>query len=239
MTPISGRSRTRHSPAFTLIELLVVIAIIAILASLLLPALAKAKEKGRRISCLNNLKQMGLGSQLYAGDNEGHLIADSVGSPPGVRVNADDDLNWLYPDYVSNLRSFVCPSTRNDVRTNTLTVFGTGQRLVTDLRNNAVNKDALTGHSYEVLGSVRGNKLTESFLESYALKFAAGLVGMRPGTSQFWIFFDADDSGSNNQQDKNDNHNGDGANVAFCDGHVEWLPTGTRYSRAWKITRDE
>ena len=81
-----GETR-RKFIAFTLIELLVVIAIIAILAALLLPALSKAKDKSKAASCLNNLRQWGLATQLYTTDNDDFLPPDGTPNPSDSATN--------------------------------------------------------------------------------------------------------------------------------------------------------
>ncbi|MGH8246149.1 MAG: hypothetical protein ACREUU_06930, partial [Gammaproteobacteria bacterium] len=140
---------------------------------LLLPALAKAKSRARRVACLNNEKQMGIGSQLYADD-------DDMAALTGVVDFADDDMNWLYPQYVADHNSFICPATKNSVdptRTRALLPndpgpYGPGRnntgvplytdrmhgnkKYVIDLLDNAPGRNATVGHSYEVAGFFAG-----------------------------------------------------------------------------------
>jgi len=142
---------SRATRGFTLIELLVVIAIIAILAALLLPALARAKNHARRIQCINNEKQLILTWNLYSMDNREQLVPNGGGpalsapylwvlggnhGDPQTLVNPSylvDPRYALFAPYLKTIASYKCPADRVNWR------YGSGGPMENELRSYAMN----------------------------------------------------------------------------------------------------
>ncbi len=204
---------------FTLIELLVVIAIIAILAAILFPVFARAREKGRQTSCGSNLHQLGVAMAMYVQDYDGRYPWDDL-TVGGGQEGVDPTWTWrlMLQPYAHNVQVFVCPSAAD------LSSFDGSWPDYAQTAGYAINHvhwdndlgtdaEPPPGHNTsEVLYPAQTIVLTE---------FTGDYVISHYGTQEH-RFLRGDAAATR--------HNG-GANYLFCDGHVKWfVPTQVKCS---------
>ena len=130
-----------QSRAFTLIELLVVIAIIAILAAILFPVFAQAREKARQTACLSNMKQIGIGLIMYAGDYDEQYPPSQLGAGANI-------VSWpqMMQPYIKNEQVFVCPSSSPSAfAPDSSLIFGGTTRSYCSRTKTALSFGVLTG----------------------------------------------------------------------------------------------
>jgi len=203
------------SRAFTLIELLVVIAIIALLMAILMPALSRAREQGKRAACMSNTKQLALAWNLYADDFDGKLVNANTG--PASTVNSDKGywVRWvdsttateeqklqgvrdgLLYRYVPNDRLYKCPTgVRGEVETYSI-------------------PDAMNGYYY-IPGAQQQIKTLRTQIKSLAEQIVFLDEG-RLSPSSWTIWYDQE-----RWWDQITARHGDGTNFSFADSHSEY-----------------
>jgi len=248
--------------AFTLIELLVVIAIIAILAAILFPVFAQAREKARQASCLSNLKQFGTAGAMYTQDYDGYYTPAFMYNPPGA---CNVTLDWwddLLQPYTKNRQIALCPSVtlvanicsapRNKWR-------GTPPAALTKPMSYAVNTveqwdnqhpqsqnwqaTRLQHHGYRDPNRSASDPVSKPVNEAQVedgancIWIADGYQGF--GDMEFWreMYFDYATNGTPNK-DKYRIHN-NGFDAVFGDGHAKWIKAGSTKPGNWTIQAND
>jgi prepilin-type N-terminal cleavage/methylation domain-containing protein/prepilin-type processing-associated H-X9-DG protein len=248
----AGRVPGRHMAGpsfcpggFTLIELLVVITIIAILAALLLPALAKAREEARRANCMSNLKQLQLCWEMYADDYAGVLCPnDWIATIGGGSVFGDmKQISWCEGDARTDINT-------TNIQAGLLYPYDTQPAIYHCPSDMSTIQDAYGNplpqprtRSYNMSQSVNGYPLLIDPQSGYYAGgeqpcFAKFSSITNPPPSQLFVFLDENEGtleddqfgypmvnqGNNYWWDMPSNRHNQGANLSFADGHVEYWP---------------
>ncbi len=227
------------SHGFTLIELLVVIAIISILASILFPVFARARENARRTSCLSNLKQMGLAMMQYTQDyDETYPYAwSNLGTTPpgglwGLGTNIWAWQQILHP-YHKSVQVFACPSGvgANDTKPSR-GHYGANNSLL-----------VLPGSASIKIAAVQATANTYAFMDGGNYTLAVGYArttgtadngGYIPGIGKLGSACTAVSTGTALVDDCKTGRHFDGVNVAYADGHAKWLKTSVVMAESLK-----
>jgi prepilin-type N-terminal cleavage/methylation domain-containing protein/prepilin-type processing-associated H-X9-DG protein len=226
----------RKSPGFTLIEVLVVIAIITLLAAILFPVFARARENARRASCMSNLKQIAMGVMQYTQDyDEGYPPTNYQSPTPpetGYWTNSGTGkgIFWqqiIYP-YVKNEQVYACPSVSRYRTGNGRLLsghYGANRLIVTPdgtppLKLSAIDSPASV---YLIMDSgtyvVNWNSVTAP----------SGSFNYVPGMGQFVAHTF---SNSDTQDDFMNGRHFQGVNMVYADGHLKWLRSEVLYNQA-------
>ena len=203
---------------FTLIELLVVIAIIAILAAILFPVFAKAREKARQASCLSNIKQISIAVLQYAQDYDERLPQGA--SVSWNAISANDHEMGLMP-YVKNTQVFICPSRQT-------------YTLVNNMVTPAVSYPSSYGFNYLLGGAMSAIPSPAEMV--YSLDawncWIDGDIWLWRRISGYGIGL------SDNDPNKPCAAHNDGVNVAYLDGHGKWNKLGSLRWNQFDVTTD-
>jgi prepilin-type N-terminal cleavage/methylation domain-containing protein/prepilin-type processing-associated H-X9-DG protein len=196
---------------FTLIELLVVIAIIAILAAILFPVFARAREKARQSSCLSNHKQIVLAWMAYAQDYDETLCPQSAGTGQPAPMNRVWSQTLLQP-YIKSFQVWYCPSMSN------AGVGGCEDRHHTGIGYNwggVPNSDA---------GWLAGRKLADISRPAELCAFGdANCMGFGPYNMVSFVGWQTDTIGPQMPGGSGYIRHNEGLNVAYADGHAKWV----------------